>query len=167
MTVMTTRRSRSALHDDVADFINAELALLDDRHFEEWMALFTEDGHYWAPIEPGQKDPESHVSLFFDTVPTMKTRIARLRHPRIYMQVPHSRTVHMTSNLQVTAEDETSVTARCNFVMLEYRPTRPQNIWGGRYDYILARETDGFRIESKKASLVSSDDQFPSLAIWF
>ena len=155
------------IYDNVRDFISLELSYLDDRRFEDWMALFTEDGHYWAPIAEGQPDPDNHVSLFYETVPTMGTRIERLRHSRIYMQIPHSRTIRLTSNLQIVAHDARSITVRCNFMMLEYRPTRPQNVWGGRYDYVLSREGEGFRIESKKATLVNSDDQFPSLALWF
>lgn len=167
MTLTYSDRSQAQLRDKVSDFVVAELAMLDDRLFEEWMGLFTEEGYYWAPVAQDQKDPFSYVSLFYDTVPTMRTRIGRLRHPRIFMQIPHSRTVHMASNFQVTAHNEEEVVARCNFTLLEYRPSRPQNVWGGRYDYVLAIKGDTFRIKSKKATLVNSDDQFPSLALWF
>ncbi len=30
--------------------VAAEAALLDDRRFGEWLALFAEDAHYWMPI---------------------------------------------------------------------------------------------------------------------
>jgi 3-phenylpropionate/cinnamic acid dioxygenase small subunit len=152
----------------IGEFIRAETQLLDDRRFEEWMELFAEDGYYWAPIAQEQRDPLTHVSLFFDDKATMRTRIQRLRHPRIHMQIPHSRTVHVTSDVEVApAQDSQLISARCNFIMLEYRPTRPQNVWGGRYDYRLVRSDGAYRIAMKKATLVSSDDQFPSLALWF
>ena len=153
----------------VTDFITREMQLLDDRQFEEWMDLFAEDGYYWAPIKLDQENPYTHVSLFYDEKPTMKTRIARLRHPKVFMQQPHSRTVHLISNVslnEVNSEGDLSV--RCNFVMLEYRPTRSQNTWGGRYDYVLRRSNDAtFSIVSKKTTLLNSDDQFPSLGVWF
>lgn len=163
-------RSRNyALSERVAQFIVAEMALLDDRKFEDWIALFEEDGYYWAPIAPDQKDPLAHVSLFYDTVSTMRTRTARLRHPKIFMQTPHARTVHITGNVEAVRGDGGGiVTARCNFIMLEYRPTRPQHVWGGRYEYRLREDEQGsLRISNKKATLVNSDDQFPSLALWF
>ena len=37
--------SRSA----VEDFLYAEAGLLDNRQFEEWMDLFTDDAVYWVP----------------------------------------------------------------------------------------------------------------------
>jgi 3-phenylpropionate/cinnamic acid dioxygenase small subunit len=165
---------RPAGHDAelgaISRFITAETHLLDERRFEEWMALFTDDGYYWAPTNPAQPDALTHVSLFFDDMPTMQTRIARLRHPKIHMQIPHSRTVHIVGNVQVESQNEAGVIfVKCNFIMLEYRPTRPQNVWGGRYDYQLMRGdlAGTYRIAAKKATLVNSDDQFPSLALWF
>jgi len=168
----TERRSEKCIADldAITRFINAENHLLDERRFEEWMDLFTEDGYYWAPIDPQQADHLTHVSLFFDDKATMKTRIARLRHPKIHMQIPHSRTVRVVSNIQIDSGGAAGVLAvKCNFILLEYRPSRPQNVWGGRYDYQLVRgeDNDTYRIAVKKATLVNSDDQFPSLALWF
>ena len=38
------------------DFVLDEAAMLDDLRFEDWLALFTEDGHYWMPLAHGQTD---------------------------------------------------------------------------------------------------------------
>ncbi|NKB22110.1 MAG: aromatic-ring-hydroxylating dioxygenase subunit beta, partial [Alphaproteobacteria bacterium] len=75
-------------------FLIHEGRLLDDREFEAWMELFTEDGLYWVPSTQGQPDPYNQASLFFDDRTLMKTRIERLRHPRIHIQTPPSRTNH-------------------------------------------------------------------------
>ena len=32
---------------DIVRFVKQEARLLDDRRFEEWYELFTEDAHYW------------------------------------------------------------------------------------------------------------------------
>ena len=34
-------------------FLIHEARLLDDRRFQDWLGLFTDDGWYWVPIEPG------------------------------------------------------------------------------------------------------------------
>ena len=38
------------------DFVLDEASLLDALRFEDWLALFTEDGHYWMPLTLGQTD---------------------------------------------------------------------------------------------------------------
>ena len=35
---------------EVEEFLFREAALLDDRRFEEWVDLFTDDTHYFMPI---------------------------------------------------------------------------------------------------------------------
>ena len=67
----------------VEAFLVQEAELLDDRRFEEWEGLFDEDGYYWVPARPDDENPYDELSIFFDDKPLMRTRIARLRHPRI------------------------------------------------------------------------------------
>ena len=152
----------------LVDFVHHEVELLDERRFEEWAALYTEDGYYWAPVGQAQGTPLNHVSLFYDDLRTIHTRIARLRHPRNYVQTPPSRTVHMVGNFRrIVASGSNEVEFRCNFTMFEFRLTKGQQIYGGTYDYRLRRVGEDWRIVSKKASLVNSEDMFPSLAVWF
>lgn len=153
----------------VEKFLIHELSLLDDRRFEEWLDLFTDDGTYWAPAEPDQRDPENRVSLFFDDKTMMRTRISRLRHPRIHSQIPHSRTSHMIGNLTVDPEIPGAESYRvcARFVILEYRPEKEQRTFGGRYDYELVPANGTFLIRRKKASLVNCDAVMAPLALPF
>ncbi|ABM58412.1 aromatic-ring-hydroxylating dioxygenase subunit beta [Verminephrobacter eiseniae] len=53
--------------NDPRDFVAHEAALLDKRRFDEWLALFTADGHYWVPLlGAAQADPYSHNSLAYE-----------------------------------------------------------------------------------------------------
>ena len=45
------------LEAELAKFIYKEARLLDEKRFDEWYELFTEDAHYWVPLVPGQTDP--------------------------------------------------------------------------------------------------------------
>ena len=48
---MKDRSSDPLLSETVlCDFIAREAALLDEGQFDDWLALFTEDGHYWVPL---------------------------------------------------------------------------------------------------------------------
>lgn len=160
--------SRESRLEGITAFVHREIELLDQRQFEEWAALFAEDGAYWAPIGQNQANPHDHVSLFYDDVRTMKVRIARLRHPRIHVQTPPSRTVHLVSNFRnFEGDGKTTLRFRCNFIMLEFRMPKGQQVYGGTYDYDLRQVGDDWKIQQKKAMLVNSDDMFPSLSVWF
>ncbi len=65
--------------------IGLEARFLDERRFEEWLDLYTEDAVYWVPAVADQTDPDNHVSLFYDQKPTMRLRVERLRHPGIHV----------------------------------------------------------------------------------
>lgn len=154
---------------EIEEFLIHEAALLDDRRFEEWIALFTDDGYYWAPAKPDQDSPETQVSLFFDDKALMTTRVARLRHPRIHAQTPPSRTSHMVGNITADPVDIEAQRYRVSarFVILEYRPGMDQRSFGGRYDYDLVRADGSFRIASKKAALINCDDAMLPVSLPF
>ena len=46
---------------DTESFLIHEARILDERRWEDWLALFADDGWYWVPIEEGQKDPKQTV----------------------------------------------------------------------------------------------------------
>ena len=147
-------------------FLIYEARLLDDRRFEEWMDLFTEDGLYWVPSEPDQTDPYKHASLFFDDRELMKTRIERLRHPRIHIQTPPSRTCHMVSNVIVEEADAAAGTwlVSSSMMMAEYR-LDVQRIFTGRQYHRLRRDGSSFRIALKRVNLINCDAAFEAMAV--
>lgn len=153
-------------------FLAHEARLLDERRFDEWMALFTDDGHYWAPARPEQPDPWSEVSLMFDDREIMQNRIRRLQHPRIYAQLPPSRAVRQVSNISIEEEDAArgELRARSVFFMFEHRPTLPEplaRVFAGQYFHHLRRDGAGFRIVQKKAVLANCDAAFEPLFLYF
>lgn len=157
---------------EVEAFLVEEARLLDERRFEEWMALFDEKGFYWAPSSINQESPLTEVSIFYDDHELMIQRITRLRHERIHSQIPHSRTVHIVSNASITEfnEETGELTVRSKFLLLEYRPSIPegsQRIFGGDYQHTLKKAGGNMTILSKKATLVNCDAAFGALALYF
>ena len=153
---------------DVINFVQAEQALLDGSRFEEWMDLFTDDGFYWAPIDRDQSDPESRVSLFYDSKDFMKTRIERLRHPQIHVQIPASRSMRMSSAHKVKkSEDGKKYNLSGNYLMVEYRPGHPQQVFAGTCQYDLVLDGQDLRIKQKTVRLINSDAPQPALAVPF
>ena len=148
------------------DFIVYEALLLDGRRFREWMALFADDGTYWVPAMPDQASPFDQASLFYDDRALMKTRIDRLEHPRIHVQTPPSRTVHLVSNFMVEATDSgmSEYLVASTMIMVEYREDK-QRLFAGRQRHRLRRTGDGFRIVQKRVDLINCDSAFDAMAV--
>jgi 3-phenylpropionate/cinnamic acid dioxygenase small subunit len=148
-------------------FIHNEVRLLDDRRFEEWMELFAEDGHYWVPTVPDQEDPLRTASLFYDDRRAMKARFTRLKHPRIHVQTPPSRTRHLVSGIQLLSSIKDECMVSSNFVMLEYRPGYEQRLYGGEYVHRLRWTSGRPSIFMKRVNLLNCDASFTAIAIPF
>ena len=152
----------------IADFIFHEARLLDERRFRDWMALFAEDGTYWVPAVPDQQSPFDQASLFYDDRDLMKTRIERLEHPRIHVQTPPSRTVHLIGNVILDPVDV--ATGEClvssSVIMVEYRDDQ-QRLFAGRQRHRLRPTAEGLRIVQKRIDLVNCDAPLDGITVPF
>jgi benzoate/toluate 1,2-dioxygenase beta subunit len=148
------------------EFVIHEARLLDERRFREWMELFADDGTYWVPAVPDQKNPFDEASLFYDDRDLMKTRIDRLEHPRIHVQTPPSRTAHLIGNTLIEAVDEANseYVVGSTVIMVEYRDEQ-QRVFAGRQQHRLRREGPSFRIVQKRVDLINCDSAFEAMAV--
>ena len=80
---------------DLSRFVRHEARLIDEKRFDEWLALFTDDARYWVPAAPEQTDPVGHNSLAYEDRLLLELRIERLKSPRAYSQRPPSRCLHV------------------------------------------------------------------------
>ena len=151
--------------DDLRGFIEHESDLLDEQRFDDWYALFADDGAYWAPARHGQESWLTHVSLYYDEKSTLKTRVARLNHPMLHCQDPESRCVRVVSNLSIEAQDTAAGTCRVRskFIMIEDRPGTERRLYGGRYVHTLRRDGQGLKIVLKRVELTNCEQSFPML----
>ena len=72
---MTARR-RSTLLRGVEQFIYREARLRDEHRYDEWEALWTDDGVYWVPANGDDTDPTTQMSILFDNRPRIATRVS-------------------------------------------------------------------------------------------
>jgi 3-phenylpropionate/cinnamic acid dioxygenase small subunit len=145
-----------------------EARLLDERRYEEWLELFTDDGLYWIPIhqDGGEADPRSSVSIIYDDAERRSERVFRTLHTPVLDQSPPSRTIHVVSNVEVDDAREPNGDARvhCVLMIAEMRPGGPRQVglgeprtFTGRCEYHV-REVDGrLLISLKKLFLLDSD----------
>jgi ethylbenzene dioxygenase beta subunit len=153
---------------EICDFLVLEAQLLDDRQFEQWRDLFTDDGRYWVPLKPNQVSPDGECSLFYDDKSIMATRFERLRHPNIHSQNPPHRTCHVIGNVKIENIDpgRGEVLVRSNMIMTDYR-LHIQRLFSGRVRHQLRRSGDSYKIALKRVDLINCDDSFELIAVPF
>lgn len=153
-----------ALRREVEDFIFHEADLADNHEFDAWFALWTQDALYWVPANEGDINPRWHVSIVYEDLEKIETRMFRLKGRRAHAQQPRSRLARVVSNIRVehgSAPKELIATA--NFTLGEVRQNC-QNVWIGRLRYVLRRQDDDLKMAQKKIFLLSNDMPIGSLA---
>jgi 3-phenylpropionate/cinnamic acid dioxygenase small subunit len=90
---------------DLIDFVVREARLLDEKQYEAWNALFTDDAYYWVPLVPDQQDGVNHTSHLYEDKLLRELRIERLKSPRAYSQQPPSRSHHLLQTPTVESFD--------------------------------------------------------------
>lgn len=158
--------STSLPRSDCEDFLIHEARLLDEALFDEWLALFTPEAHYWVPSEPNQKSPLDTVSLMYDDRRLLETRVRRLSSPKIYSQEPRSRTSRMVTNAAIESSANGVTKVRSKFVMVEYR-REEQRLFAGTYLHDLVVIDGAIRIAFKKIDLVNCDAPMDGLVVPF
>jgi len=158
LIAMTRDLDALLLIREIEEFLFHEARLLDERRFEEWMDLFTDDGIYWMPTEENQQDGIETHSIFHDDKALMDHRVRRLNHPLNYAQTPPSRFRHLIGN--VVIEDDAGsggeIQVRSSLVAVEYWRER-QRVFAGDCHHRLRREPDGLRIVFKRVDLANCD----------
>jgi 3-phenylpropionate/cinnamic acid dioxygenase small subunit len=143
---------------ELEQFIFHEARLIDEQRWEEWNALFTEEGEYWVPASPHQADAKNHVSLIYETGLLRAVRIKRFRHPNAFSLKPNPRSSHLVSNVMLDEFDEATgvCVVHSRFIMLQYR-REEQDVFGGSYTHHLKVEEQGFKIKKKRVDLINCD----------
>jgi benzoate/toluate 1,2-dioxygenase beta subunit len=152
---------------EVEEFLFHEARLLDDRQYEEWLALFTETAWYWVPLSPDQDNPHEMVSIIYDDRRLLETRVRRLCNPNIHAQSPPSRTSRIVGNIVVEKEaQDADIVVASRFQMVEFRRDR-QRLFAGALRHGLRRRDGGFRICWKRVDLVNCDGMMDGITVPF
>src|SRR5579863_8822948 len=98
------------LTQEIAQFLYTEAELLDERRFDEWLALLADDIRYWMPMRRNVKYGETEreftretedVSWFDEGKDTLTRRVRQLQTGIHWAEEPVSRITHMVSNVQL------------------------------------------------------------------
>jgi len=149
---------------EVARFIYREARLLDEKRFDEWYELFTDDAYYWVPLVPGQTDPLAHNSLAYEDKLLLKLRIERLKQPTAYSQKPASRCLHVLQAPDVEKADNGFI-SRTAFIYTETKGDESQRYAATAW-HTLVQSGQGLKIRLKRVDLLNADAALPSIQLF-
>ena len=146
---------------DAEDLLYEEARLLDERRYDDWMAMLTGDAVYWLPLNGSGGDPNREISIIHDDFAQLRDRIGRLATGVAHAQSPPSRTARLISNVEASQAAENNATIHSAFVLYELRRGK-QLIYAGRCEHRL-RFDGRWKIAFKKAVLVNNDEVIDNL----
>ncbi|MGH8137432.1 MAG: aromatic-ring-hydroxylating dioxygenase subunit beta [Steroidobacteraceae bacterium] len=148
------------------DLVYREARLIDEKRFDEWYELFTDDARYWMPLTRGQPDGETHTSLLYEDKLLLRVRIERLRHPNAYSQQQPSFCQHILQQPSAEEEDPAAnrYVVRTPFLYVETQLDRQQVLAAVAHHH-LVEAAGQMRIRLKKVELLNCDAALPSIQL--
>lgn len=167
---------------EIEQFLYDEAWRLDERRFDDWLALFTEDARYWMPTRQAVAKAVVNASTevreelagpgelgwFEDTKLTLLARVMRLKGGIAWAEDPPSRTRRMISNVHAEpgpAQDEYRV--RSYFMLHRTRHQLERETFVGCRNDVLRRVEGALRIASREIILDETVLDSPNLSVFF
>jgi 3-phenylpropionate/cinnamic acid dioxygenase small subunit len=156
---MQVTLERLLLEREIEQFLYREADLLDERKWSEWIELIADDIHYHMPIRRNVKfgeqyrentDSESEISWFDEGKSTLAGRVRQLNTGLHWCEEPFSRIRHIVSNIQVLDVQGDEVHVRSRFFVWVNRLHDETNVFVGKRDDILRRDSEtGWKIAKR------------------
>jgi 3-phenylpropionate/cinnamic acid dioxygenase small subunit len=160
--IETERKAPMSAKPDLRDlltrieqFLFLEAHLQDTHAYDEWEALWEDDGIYWVPANGHDIDPEKQMSIIYDNRSRIGIRVDQLKTGRRHTQTPRSELARLVSNVELLQEDGEEFDVRANVLIFEDN-LRGETLWAARNEYRLRLVDDRFRLVRKKVGLVNN-----------
>jgi 3-phenylpropionate/cinnamic acid dioxygenase small subunit len=167
---------RLLVKQEVEDFLYREADLLDERRYEEWLELFTEDAHYWMPLRRNvpRDEPEREftrqgvdTNWFDEGKDTLTRRVRQILTGVHWAEEPPSRICHIISNVQVMHARSDEVEVRSRFIVYRNRVETETDFLVGKREDLLRRVNGDWRIARRKIVLDQSVLLAKNLTMFF
>jgi 3-phenylpropionate/cinnamic acid dioxygenase small subunit len=159
--------TRLLLQQEIEEFLYREADLLDERRYEDWLALVAEDVRYWMPMRRNVKVGEAEreftragqdINWFDEGKETLTRRVKQILTGMHWAEEPVSRISHMVSNVRLlevnpSAAEPAEVTVRCRFLVYRNRVETETDILVGKREDVLRRADGQWQIARRKIVL--------------
>ncbi len=135
-----------------------EVRLLDQERYHEWVAMLTDDIHYYMPgIETRyrrDKTDQIHdltrMAYYNDNLDDLKKRLRRLETGTAWSEDPATRYTHLITNIEVIpTEREDEVLVYSNFLAYRNRNEKDQDTLIGNREDIWRKTADGYKLAKR------------------
>ncbi|HUZ75593.1 MAG TPA: 3-phenylpropionate/cinnamic acid dioxygenase subunit beta [Stellaceae bacterium] len=164
-----SRLSYLSLLREVEDLFYAEADLLDERRYDRWLDLFTEDVVYWMPMrknvawEERERDitAEDDVAWIHDDKEMLRKRVQQLLTGIHWAEEPLSRVSHLITNVRIVdpvtalAEGD-AMSVKCRFFVYRNRLETETDTLVGRREDTLRRVAGELRVARRKIVIEQS-----------
>ena len=153
---------------ELCAFVVREARLLDERRYEEWNALFTDDAIYWVPLVPMQPEGLDHTSHLYEDKLLRELRIERLKSPRAFSQQPPTRSLHLLQSPTLEPDDPARPDERLVRTVFQYTESQGDelNTFVGVCWHRLVVDNGALRIRQKRVDLINSDAALPAVQLF-
>jgi len=144
------------LKEAATELLLEEADTIDQRRWDDWLALFEEDATYYAPAWEGDddltSDPHQEISLIFcGNRERMWDRVWRIKSNLSSSLARMPRTCHLVTNIRVSDVSNSTLKATANFRTETFKhEEKDSTAFFGRYLYDLKRTGDQLTIQNKK-----------------
>jgi 3-phenylpropionate/cinnamic acid dioxygenase small subunit len=159
--------ARVLLQREIEEFLYQEAELLDERRYEDWLALLADDIRYWMPMRRNVKLDEHEreftradhdINWFDEGKETLERRVKQIMTGIHWAEEPVSRISHMISNVQLreirpTPTAPTEVLVKCRFLIYRNRVETETDFLVGKREDLLRRADAGWQIARRRIVL--------------
>jgi 3-phenylpropionate/cinnamic acid dioxygenase small subunit len=165
---------------EIEDFLYAEADLLDEREYDQWLDLLTEDLVYWMPMRKNvayrdrDKDitAEDDLAWFHDDKDTLRKRVKQIQTGIHWADEPISRVSHVITNIRLTERitslcEGQKTNTKCRFIVYRNRVEDETDLLVGRREDTLIRTNGELKIARRKIILDQSVLLAKNLTMFF
>jgi len=160
----------------IEEFLYHEADVLDDRQFEAWLDLLTDDIRYWMPMRRNVKfdDQESEntrelqdMNWFDEGKETLTQRVRQILTGVHWAEEPLSRVSHMVSNVRLLQATPEEVQVKCRFLIYRNRQQDETDFFVGKREDTLRKVDGEWKIARRKVILDQNVLLAKNLTVFF
>jgi len=170
MTQSDVDLAQVLLNHQIEQFLYQEAEILDERRYEDWLDLLTEDIRYWMPMRRNVKFGElereftregQDINWFDEGKDTLTRRVNQILTGVHWAEEPLSRICHTVSNVQIlkttpSVSEPAEVSVKCRFMIYRNRVETETDFLVGKREDVLRRVDGQWKISQRKIVLDQS-----------
>lgn len=113
--------------EQARQFLHREARYLDDRDFDNWLAMYAPQAEFWMPAWDDDdtlvENPQTEISLiYYPDKSGLEDRVFRIRTERSSAtSLPEPRTSHNIANVEIIEQSDRECKLRFNWLTFSFR----------------------------------------------